>query len=494
MKRNVFSVVVLCLVILSLVFSIIAFAAKDNKGDLGPQGVPGIQGDTGGVGKDGKSAFELAVANGFEGETEAEFFGWLRYGKVVKDVSLEGWYEHTTEGWTFSTGAYIDLDKISETDIQTVTVTLYQGDEILAVTEGTGIVALLGESSGLTPITCPFSISGFSDDYWTNTVNNLTYSSTPDKVKFVIGTQEFGIKLELVGRAVSESESAESASEAKDLADTNKYFPGVLPLTYWEPFMNPSASTHWLPMTLFVDGSEFDIATITSIRFVLERDEETVIDGFIGTEKLDDFFAANKENSGGTNFYRDARGYEWLQGYEGDARYWTTLTNNVDWLDAGIYQYTVIITSNNGIDHTYKVSSNKFDWSTGAIASMLDGLKSDAVNEITLNARERAYYNSVAGFVGFNDLYDAIVDKYSALINFAAAPDEIANYVTLAKSALDTMETEISTVMDVAVANRAVNGLDAAVVVFKSELLGSTYTNAEAIARALDAITYLIHA
>lgn len=63
---------------------------KGEKGDDGAQGIQGIQGEQGNQGEQGKSAFEIAVSEGFTG-TQEEWLGSLKGEKGDKgDDGIQG--------------------------------------------------------------------------------------------------------------------------------------------------------------------------------------------------------------------------------------------------------------------------------------------------------------------------------------------------------------------------------------------------------------------
>ena len=78
MKRNFLKAMAL---VLSMLLMLSMFAACGTQGEQGPKGEPGINGTDG---TDGKSAYELAVENGYTGTVEE----WL--ASLVGEVGAAG--------------------------------------------------------------------------------------------------------------------------------------------------------------------------------------------------------------------------------------------------------------------------------------------------------------------------------------------------------------------------------------------------------------------
>ncbi len=76
MKKNLLTVVVSVLSVLLMLFILAGCGKQGPAGPKGDQGDPGIQGESGADGENGKSAYELAVENGYKG-TETEWLASL---------------------------------------------------------------------------------------------------------------------------------------------------------------------------------------------------------------------------------------------------------------------------------------------------------------------------------------------------------------------------------------------------------------------------------
>lgn len=84
---------------------------KGEKGDTGADGAQGSKGDTGATGADGKSAYEVAVSNGFTG-TESEWLLSLKGEPGEKGADgADG-----TNGIDGSNGAYLTSLVLTKTD------------------------------------------------------------------------------------------------------------------------------------------------------------------------------------------------------------------------------------------------------------------------------------------------------------------------------------------------------------------------------------------